>query len=152
MDLAESISRKIRQIRGTIAVTESLTSGSLSCHLGAAEASSEWFVGGVIGYSSEVKFSVLGVNRGSVITAACALQMATGVAKLTGDRLAVAVTGVGGPGSEENKPAGTVFIAVHSTAGSRFQEHHFEGSPSDVAKQTTLHALQMVETAVAELR
>ena len=65
MDVAASISRNIRQIRGTIAVAESLTSGSLSCHLGAAEASSEWFLGGVIGYSSEVKFSVFGVDRGT---------------------------------------------------------------------------------------
>jgi nicotinamide-nucleotide amidase len=101
----------------------------------------------VIAYGSEVKFSVLGVARGPVITAECAAQMAAGVTQLTGADFAVAVTGAGGPGPEEGKPAGTVYIAVHGMAGSDVQEHHFSGSPADVVQETTLHALQMLCTA-----
>ena len=81
--LAESIAQAMLNEHRTVAVAESLTSGRLGCHLGAATESSQWFRGGVIAYAPEVKFSVLGVDPGPVVTASCARQMAIGVARLT---------------------------------------------------------------------
>lgn len=148
MELATRISAAVRKDGRRVAVAESLTSGSLSCHLGAAEAASEWFLGGVVAYHSAVKFTLLGVDRGPVITARCALQMAQGVVKLTGADIAVAVTGAGGPGPEEGKPSGTVFIGLYSAAGTRVEEFHFHAGPSHVVHETTFHALQMLDAAV----
>jgi nicotinamide-nucleotide amidase len=125
----------------TVACAESLTSGAIAAHLGAAHDSSEWFCGGVVAYLSRVKFDVLGVTPGPVITAGCAEQMASGAARLMGADFAVAVTGAGGPGPEEGKPAGTTFIATSSPRGVRVEEHRFEGDPQEVVYSTVLSAL-----------
>lgn len=145
VEVAASIADTFRGSGRTVAVAESLTSGSIACHLGAAEASSEWFVGGVIAYAEEVKFQVLGVDRGPVVTERCARQMASGVARITGADFAVAVTGVGGPEREEDQPVGTAFIAVHSAHGVRAEEFHFDGNPVEVVHATSFQALRMVD-------
>lgn len=151
VEISARISRIMRRTHRKVAAAESLTSGSISCHLGAAESSSEWFLGSVIAYDSEVKFSVLGVERGSVITADCARQMADGTAKMMHADFAVAVTGAGGPQPEEDQPAGTVFIAVHTPTGTSVAKHRFLGNPSEVVQETTLRALQMLEEATIKL-
>src|SRR3982751_2909607 len=77
----------------TVAVAESLTGGKLACHLAAAPSSGEWFRGGVVAYAAEVKFGLLDVPVGPVITEACAAAMARGVARVLGADASVAVTG-----------------------------------------------------------
>jgi nicotinamide-nucleotide amidase len=99
----------------------------------------------VVAYASEVKFQVLDVDPGPVVTARCGARMARGVVRLTGADLAVAVRGVGGPGSDEGHPAGTVFLAV----GSGTEEHHrFDGAPPEVVKLATIAALRALATAL----
>ncbi len=90
----------------TIAVAESLTCGQLALTLGGANGSGEWLRGGVVAYADEVKFEVLGVRPGPVISAESAVQMATGVAAGLRARLGLAVTGVGGPGRGGGKARG----------------------------------------------
>lgn len=148
--VAESIGRMLRDLHQTVAAAESLTSGDLATHLGVAEASSEWFKGAVVAYAAEVKFTVLGVDRGPVVTASCAQQMAQGVARLMDSDFAVALTGVGGPTEEEGQPVGTVFFAVHSLSGDRVDEQHFAGDAQQVIGDATLHALQMLEAEIRE--
>lgn len=149
-DDAASIADALKLSGQSVAVAESLTSGSIASTLGAAEGASEWFRGGVVAYSSEVKFGVLGVKPGPVVTAACAKQMASGVAELTGAEFALAVTGVGGPKPEEGKPVGTVFAAVTSPHGDRVEECHFDGEPAEIVRATTAHALRMLAAVVQE--
>lgn len=134
----------------TVAVTESLTGGALSCAFAAAHESSEWYRGGVIAYSPHVKFEVLGVTPGPVVTARCAEEMASGVADLLGADLTLSTTGVGGPGPEEGKPAGTVFIgwALRGEVGSR--EYRFDGEPDDVVSQTVEAATQLASELLAQ--
>lgn len=96
----------------TVATAESLTSGLIATRLGAGPSASQWFRGTVVAYQEPVKFDVLGVSEGPVVTAECAEQMVRGVAKLLGADAAVAVTGVGGPDPEEGEDPGTVFIGV----------------------------------------
>jgi nicotinamide-nucleotide amidase len=126
----------------TAAVAESLTGGNISAGLSAIEGASDWFLGGVVAYAEEVKFDLLGVDRGPVITARSAEQMARGVSRLLHADLAVATTGVGGPGPQEGLPQGTVFIAVATPTTAYVQEYRFEGDPSEVVRQTTRQALQ----------
>jgi nicotinamide-nucleotide amidase len=148
MDVAASIARALKRDGHTVAVAESLTSGSIASSLGAAEGASDWFRGGVVAYSAEVKFTVLKVPEGPVVTAACARQMASGVAELTGADFALAVTGVGGPEQEEGRPVGTVFVAVTSPNGDRVEECHFDGGPAEIVHATTAHGLRMLAAAV----
>jgi nicotinamide-nucleotide amidase len=65
-----------------------------------------------------------------------------------GADFAVAVTGAGGPGPEEGKPAGTTFIATSSPRGVRIEQHRFEGSPQDVVYTTVLTALSQLRDDV----
>jgi nicotinamide-nucleotide amidase len=142
---------RLAQSRGvTIACAESLTSGAIASHLGAAEGASQWFRGGVVAYSSQVKFDVLGVDRGPVVTARCAEQMAAGVAELTSADIALAVTGEGGPEPSEDAAVGTVFIAVRHHDGHDVRRFQFDDDPSDIVHHTTLQGLRMLRSAVEE--
>ncbi|TCC50402.1 CinA family protein [Kribbella pittospori] len=144
--IAERIADVAREQGWTVAVAESLTSGSIACQLGAAPEANSWFAGGVVAYASEVKFKVLDVNRGPVVTARCAEQMARGVARLTNADFAVAVTGVGGPDPDEGHPAGTVYLAVSSGSHEESAHHEFDGDPPEVVELATLTALRKLLT------
>lgn len=128
----------------TISAAESLTSGAIASALGEAEDASNWFRGAVVAYSPQVKFDVLGVTPGPVVTAECAEQMARGTRELLGSDLAVAVTGAGGPGTEEDQPPGTVYLAVATPDGTQVQHRLLHGDPADVVAETVERALEML--------
>ena len=140
-DLTSELADRLRELGWSLAVAESMTCGRLACELGAAEGASDWFLGGVIAYSEEVKFDVLRVDPGPVITAQAAKQMADGVRKLMGADIGVSITGVGGPGPHEGQPAGTVFIGVCSRQAEKVSAHQFAGEPTEVIEQATKEAL-----------
>jgi nicotinamide-nucleotide amidase len=95
-----------------LAIAESLTGGGLSQSFAAAPGSSGWFLGGVVAYQKPVKFAVLGVPEGPVVSEAAAVAMAEGVRALLGADVAAAVTGAGGPDGQDGQPPGTVWVAV----------------------------------------
>ncbi len=96
----------------TLAVAESLTGGLVASRLVDVPKASDWFRGGVVSYATDVKFSVLGVPEGPVVTAEAAAAMATGVRRLLGADIGLGVTGVAGPDPMEGQPPGTVFLAA----------------------------------------
>ncbi|MDR6972137.1 CinA family protein [Leifsonia shinshuensis] len=136
----------------TIAVAESLTSGAIASALGASPQAGDWFAGGVVAYSEHVKFDVLGVTPGPVITPECAGQMASGVGRLLSADLVAAVTGAGGPGPQEGREAGTVFLAHGRPDAPRVEELHFDGEPEEVVTATVEAALDAVRRDLEELR
>ncbi len=144
-----TVAERIAELAGTqvrIGVAESLTSGALASALGAAPRASEWFCGAVVAYSERVKFDVLGVTPGPVITARCAREMAEGALRLLGCDVVAAVTGAGGPDPEEGRPPGTVYLA-HGRAGAlTVDELHLDGGPAEVVEKTVAAAL----TAIAD--
>lgn len=150
--IAEQIADVARENGWTIAVAESLTSGTIACHLGAASDASSWFAGGLVAYAAEVKFKLLDVARDPVVTAKCAAQMAQGAARLMDADFAVAVTGVGGPEPDEGRPAGTVYLAVSSGSGDEVEHHRFDGDPPDVVKQATVAALRGLLSVLEDAR
>jgi nicotinamide-nucleotide amidase len=125
----------------TIAVAESLTSGSIAARLGAAPDASTWFCGAIVAYSEAVKFDLLGVDRGPVVTATCASEMAHGAARLLESDFVVAVTGVGGPEPAEGNPPGTVYLAHGRATAVRVERFTFDGDPAEVVEQTVQAAL-----------
>jgi nicotinamide-nucleotide amidase len=142
--LAEEIGRLALERGRTVATAESLTGGKLACHLAAAPASSDWFRGSVVAYASEVKYDVLGVPVGPVISKECAAAMAWGVADLLHAQWALAVTGVGGPDDQEGQPPGTVWFGVSIDGSVHAELQHFKGGPGDILEQTTRHALRLL--------
>lgn len=112
-DTMESVVLQMLRDRGlTLAVAESLTGGLVAARLVDVPGASDVLLGGVVAYDSEVKFDLLGVTRGPVISETCALEMATGVRRLLGADVAIATTGVAGPDPQEGQPPGTVCMAV----------------------------------------
>lgn len=121
----------------SLAVAESLTGGHLAATFAAAPEAADWFRGGIVAYNTEVKHSLLQTPAGPVVTAETAKGMAASVLEILGADAAIAVTGVGGPGPEEGKPAGTVFIATCiKGAEPNCQLHLFEGDPLSIINQT----------------
>jgi nicotinamide-nucleotide amidase len=96
----------------TLAVAESLTGGLVASRLVNVAGASDWFRGGVVSYAPEVKFSVLGVPEGPVVSSGAAAAMATGVRDLLGADVGLGVTGVAGPDGLEGEPPGTVYMAA----------------------------------------
>ena len=134
----------------TVAAAESLTSGRLMSALGAGQSASEWLAGGVVAYREPVKFDLLGVTPGPVITARCARELAEGVGRLLDARIAVGITGCGGPDPEEDQPPGTVYVAVR-VDGELTETHRVlePDAPTEVLEQATELAVGLLAEAVA---
>lgn len=147
--VAERISTAARSAHVFLATAESLTGGQISCLLGAAPASSDWYRGSVVAYSSEVKHRVLKVPDGPVVSEASARAMAGAVAELLGADIAVAVTGAGGPDPQDGQPPGTVWFGLFTHGHVEAEMRRFDGDPQDVVTATTEHALVLLEQALA---
>ncbi|MFC9836827.1 CinA family protein [Rhodococcus sp. NPDC127530] len=148
---AERISTAARNAHVFLATAESLTGGQISCLLGAAPASSDWYRGSVVAYSSEVKHRVLKVPDGPVVSEASARAMAGAVAELLGADIAVAVTGAGGPDPQDEQPPGTVWFGLFTHGRIDTEMHRFDGEPQDVVAATTDRALELLEQALASV-
>lgn len=110
--------RRVRaQVPASVAVAESCTGGLTMAKLVAIPGAGEWFHGGVAAYEPEVKFDILSMKRGPVVTSEAAMQMATGIRRLVGADLAVSSTGVAGPDTEEGQPVGPVFLGLDVAGG-----------------------------------
>ena len=109
----ESVVIDLLRERGqTLAVAESLTGGLITSRLTEVPGSSDVLLGGVVSYASEVKYDLLDVPEGPVVSAAAAAAMAQGVRERLGADVGIAVTGVAGPAEQEGQPVGTVFLGV----------------------------------------
>ncbi|MDR0510018.1 MAG: CinA family nicotinamide mononucleotide deamidase-related protein [Rikenellaceae bacterium] len=123
--VAEAVASQLTAGGLTIAVAESCTGGAASAAFTAMSGASQYFRGGVVAYSNDIKVNVLGVSsddlaRYGAVSRQVAEQMAVGVRRLCGSDCAIATTGVAGPsGGSDEKPVGTVWVAaaVAATAG-----------------------------------
>lgn len=102
----------LRRQGRTLATAESVTGGLIAARLTAMPGASDVFRGGIVSYASEVKFDVLGVAEGPVISEEAAEAMALGACRVLGADASVAVTGVAGPETQEGQPVGTVWMAT----------------------------------------
>ncbi len=116
--LAQIIGKLLRESGKTLATAESFTGGNIAHLITSVPGSSEYYMGSVISYSNEIKKSELNVNadtlvRKGAVSEEVAIQMAEGVRKKYNVDFAISTTGIAGPdGGSEEKPVGTVWIAV----------------------------------------
>ena len=109
----ESVVLDLLRGRGlSLAVAESLTGGLVGARLTAVPGASDVFRGAVVSYASEVKFDLLDVSKGSVVSHDAAKAMALGVRERLGADIGIATTGVAGPTEQEGHPPGTVFLGL----------------------------------------
>jgi PncC family amidohydrolase len=134
----------------TVAAAESLTGGKVSTRITAVSGSSAYYLGGIVAYSNAAKASLLGVSQETLATrgavsAECAREMAEGARLAFGADVAVATTGIAGPGgATERKPVGLVYIALAGPDGVTTEEFHFPGGRAVVTDASAEAALLML--------
>jgi nicotinamide-nucleotide amidase len=95
----------------TLGVAESVTGGLVASRIVSVPGASRWFRGGIVSYASDVKFDLLGVPEGPVVSEEAAAAMASGARRVLGADVGLGVTGVAGPDTQDSQPVGTVFLA-----------------------------------------
>ena len=110
--MEHAVAAMLTQHGRTLAVAESVTGGLIASRLVGVPGASAWFRGGIVSYASDVKFSLLGVPEGPVVSSNAAIAMADGVRRALGADIGLAVTGVAGPDEQDGQPVGTVFVGV----------------------------------------
>jgi len=148
------VGEKLRRRGETLAVAESCTGGLLAGRVTSIPGSSDYFLGGVVCYSNDVKVRELGISpetlrRHGAVSEACARELAQGARKKVGADWALSVTGIAGPGGgTPQKPVGLVFIGL---AGRRaFQARRFllHGDRLRIRTLATVRALDLLRQAL----
>lgn len=140
--MPELVAHTMKTKGATLATAESCTGGTIASKLTALAGASEYFRGGVVAYSNEVKENVLGVRHKTLVqhgavSEETVREMATGVRERLGADYAVATTGVAGPGGgTSEKPVGTVWIAVASTDAIYTDLLHLTGRREQITERT----------------
>ena len=112
-DTMESVVLQMMRERGlTLGLAESVTGGLVAARLTGIAGASDVLWGGIVSYASAVKFDLLGVREGPVVSQAAAAEMALGVRRLIGSSVGLAITGVAGPSEQDGMPVGTVCIGL----------------------------------------
>ncbi len=145
--LATRVGRALLARGMRLALAESCTGGLVGYRLTAVPGSSRYLLGGVVAYHNRVKAALLGVPRPMLIrhgavSAAVAVAMAGGARRALGADVAVAVTGIAGPGGgAPGKPVGLVYAAVSGRGRSAWRRAVFAGGRGRVRMQASDLAL-----------
>jgi nicotinamide-nucleotide amidase len=107
-----AISQRLLARGWTLGLAESLTGGLIASRLVNVPGASTWFRGGLVSYASDVKFELLHVTPGPVVSASAAEEMARGAKILLKVDVALAITGVAGPDEQDGHQPGTVFVGL----------------------------------------
>jgi nicotinamide-nucleotide amidase len=141
----------LRERAWTVAVAESCTGGELAARLTAPAGASEYFKGGVVAYSNEVKVAQVGVARELIeahgaVSEQVARALAAGVRRALAAEVGVGVTGIAGPGgASAEKPVGLVWLGVAGPEGSSLTRSiTLPGGRADVRDRATTVALHLV--------
>ena len=147
--IAESLGCRLRDARLSLVTAESCTGGWIAKVVTDIAGSSQWFDCGLATYSYEAKQGLLGVRpetleQHGAVSRETVLEMVAGALVNSGAGIAVAVTGIAGPGGgTPEKPVGTVWIAWKRRGGyPTAQVFHFDGNRDAVRWQTVAAALE----------
>lgn len=142
----------------TLAAAESCTGGMVAARLTSVPGASDVFLGGVVAYADEIKRSELGVPkdvlaRHGAVSAEAAHAMAHGAVHRLGVDVAVAVTGVAGPGGgTPEKPVGLVFFHACGPGGDEALEFELPGEREWIRARSTVAALHLVRRLLTRSR
>ncbi|WP_338040742.1 CinA family protein [Marinomonas ostreistagni] len=149
-ELVKDVAERLTQQQKMLITAESCTGGLIGSYCTKMAGSSAWFYGGIMGYANEAKRDILRVsettlNTEGAVSAATVKQMCAGALALGGD-VAVAVSGVAGPGGGSvMKPVGCVYIAWQQRGGAAVVERcQFDGTRRAIRLATVARALEGV--------
>ena len=141
----ESVVIDLLRDRGlSLGIAESLTGGLMGTRFTSVPGASDVFRGSIVSYASDVKFSVLGVPEGPVVTAQAAQAMAEGARRVLGADVALATTGVAGPAEQEGQPVGTVFLGLAMDGASEAQQVKLPGDRQRIRQYAVISAVNLL--------
>jgi nicotinamide-nucleotide amidase len=149
-ELATALGRALREAGATLATAESCTGGMIGELITDVAGSSSYFLGGAITYTNEEKTRQLGVRAETLaehgaVSEACVIEMAQGARQRFGTHYAVAVSGVAGPGGgSEEKPVGTVWLAVAGPARCTSRRVFWPRDRASIRRLSAYWAMAMV--------
>jgi nicotinamide-nucleotide amidase len=148
--MEEVIARLLTMNNATISAAESCTGGLLAERLTSIPGSSSYFLGGVVCYSNELKSAWVNVpteliqSKGAV-SSEVAMAMADGIRRTVGSTVGIAITGIAGPGGgSDEKPVGTVHVALSHAGGVKERGVRFPGDREAIRWHASQLALDMV--------
>jgi nicotinamide-nucleotide amidase len=148
--LEEVVAHELTMNNATIAAAESCTGGLLAQRLTSIAGSSSYFLGGVVCYSNELKTAWADVPAEMILAKGAvspevAVALAEGIRRRVGSTFGVGITGVAGPGGgSEEKPVGTVHVAVSYPGGVKERGIRVPGDREAIRWQASQAALDMV--------
>ena len=150
IELVQRLATLLIQNQQKICTAESCTGGLIAKTLTDLAGSSDWFDRGFVTYSNQAKSDMLAVPASIIddygaVSEAVATAMASGALRHSEADIAIAVTGVAGPGGgSEEKPVGTVWIAIASRKQSQAIKCLFAGDREAIRLATLLCAIEEV--------
>ena len=148
--LEEIVAQILTMNGATISAAESCTGGLLAQRLTSIAGSSSYFLGGVVCYSNELKTAWADVPADMIktkgaVSSEVATALADGIRRRAGSTLGVGITGIAGPGGgSEEKPVGTVHVAVSHAGGVKERGVRFPGDREAIRWHAAQLALDMV--------
>jgi nicotinamide-nucleotide amidase len=139
----------LRGRRLTLALAESVTGGLVAGRLTGVPGASDVLRGAVVSYASQVKFDLLGVPVGPVVSEAAAAAMATGIRRVLGADVGLSLTGVAGPDEQDGMPVGTLCVGIddgHSIATHTFR---LPGQREQMRQMSVITALDFLRRHLA---
>jgi len=151
--IEESVARLLVNQGQTLSVAESCTGGLVSKRLTDIPGSSAYFKESIIAYSNEAKIKYLGVreriiNQYGAVSGEVASEMVSGMKRISGADLAVAITGIAGPsGGTPAKPVGLVYFGLATRDYVATWQRHFTGDREMIREQAADFALDILRRA-----
>ncbi len=148
--LEEAVGQLLREKGKTVSTAESCTGGYIAHLITSVSGSSDYFEGSVVSYSNRVKTGLLGVKPATLeaygaVSREVVVEMAEGARQKLKTDFALAVSGIAGPtGGTEEKPVGTVWIALAGPEGTQAQLFHFGEHRGRNIRRSALAALNML--------
>lgn len=155
--VAALVLERCRELGLTLATAESCTGGLVGARLTDVAGASDVYLGGIVAYANAVKAAGLGVGekvlaRHGAVSEATARAMAAGALAALGADVAIAVTGVAGPGGgTAEKPVGLVHVAAEGPGGATAREFRFPGDREEIRERAAVMALHEARTLLARL-
>jgi nicotinamide-nucleotide amidase len=148
-DTMESVVLQLLLERGlTLGLAESVTGGLVAGRLTAVPGASEGFRGSVVSYASEVKFDLLGVPEGPVVSEAAAAAMASGARRVLGADVGLALTGVAGPTEQDGMPVGTLCVGIAIGDAITTRTLRMPGQREQMRQMSVISALDLLRRAL----
>ena len=144
------VGRLLQQRGLKLSLAESCTGGLISSRITDVPGSSEYFLGGIVSYAYEAKVDLLGVSWDTLkshgaVSEQTVLEMARGVRKALKTDIAIAVSGIAGPGgATADKPVGTTWIALVADGVEQARHFQFDGDRVQNKESSAEAALQVL--------